>query len=458
MLTELRDKLRARLTEARAIFDKAKTERRGLTQKETDQYHAALAAAEGLKTEIRDAEEAERVRLEAELDSMAPETQATAPDEGRRQEERQRETRETNDRGRPPAVQFVTREHERYQPGDALGALVSARFRFGQDRTAALRWADRQYGSGSMQVRAMQQSVFTAGGATVGENFVGTELIEFLRATAAVRRAGARELPLINGSATLPKVTGGASAYWGTEGDNIPASELQTGEVKLVEKKLTALCPVSNDLLRNSNLAVDRMIRDDIGRAAANAEDTAFLKGDGLGAKPKGIYYWVGAAGRGNSAGTTLANSRTDIAAALNRLGNANAPLVQRAWFMHSRSQNYAGWQLVDANGNFAYPSLQTPSGGSLAGAPVYPNNNILITLGGGTASEIYYAEMTECFIGDNGALELELFANATYVDAGGNMRSGVSRDESVVRLIRKVDFAMRHSESAYVLENVLWI
>jgi hypothetical protein len=65
---------------------------------------------------------------------------------------------------------------------------------------------------------------------------------------------------------------------------------------------------------------------------------------------------------------------------------------------------------------------------------------------------------MTECFIGDNGALELELFANATYADAAGTLRSGISRDESVVRLIRKTDFAMRHVESAYVLENVLWI
>lgn len=453
-MKELREKLRARLAEARAILDKAKAERRGLTGEEMIQYEASKGAIEAIKVEMREAEDAERTRLDAEISSMAPETQATDPNEGRRQEAQHRQTRDTAD----PGIETITRSHEKYEAGDALGALVSARFRFGQDRSAALRWADRQYGSGSMQVRAMQQSVFTAGGATIGENFVGQELIEFLRATAALRRAGAREIPLINGSATIPKVTGGASAYWGTEGDNITPSELTTGEVKLVEKKLTALAPFSNDLLKNSNTQVDRMIRDDLGRAAANAEDFAFLKGDGVGSKPKGIYYWVGATGRGNSAGTSLANSRTDIAAALNRLGNANAPMVRRSWFMHSRSQNYAGWQLVDANGNFAYPSLQAPNGGSLAGAPVYPDNNIQITLGGGTASEIYYAEMSECFIGDSGSLELELFANATYVDSGGNLRSGVSRDESVIRLIRKVDFGMRHSESAYVLENVLWI
>jgi hypothetical protein len=132
--------------------------------------------------------------------------------------------------------------------------------------------------------------------------------------------------------------------------------------------------------------------------------------------------------------------------------------MVTRAWFMHSRTQTYAGWQLVDGQGHFAYPTLQDPTGGVLAGAKVYPDNNVPITLGGGTASEIYYVEMSECFIGDNLGLELELFANATYADSAGTLRSGVSRDESVVRLIRKSDFAMRHVGSAYVLEAVLWI
>jgi hypothetical protein len=62
---------------------------------------------------------------------------------------------------------------------------------------------------------------------------------------------------------------------------------------------------------------------------------------------------------------------------------------------------------------------------------------------------------MNECFIGDSMELEIELFDNATYVDSGGNVRAGVSRDESVIRLIRKTDFAMRHTESGYVLETV---
>jgi len=439
-MKELRDQLRAKLNEARAIVEKAKTEVRGMTAEEKASYDTLIAATATIKEQISVHERA--AELQNELDSMAPESQRQAP--------AQPEGRQAAD----PNITVVTPKYER---GDALGALVAARHRFGQDHAAASKWAERQYGSGSFQFRAMQQSVFTSGGATIAENFVGQELIELLRAKAQVRLAGARELPLVNGSATIPKITGGATAYWGAnEGDNITPSELTTGSIVLTEKKLTCLVPVSNDLLKNSNIAVDRLIRDDMVRAAAIAEDTAFLKGPGTSGSPKGIYYWVPAAGKGNSAGATLANVRTDIQTALNRLGNANAPEERRAWFMHSRSINYIGYSLVDGNSNFAFPEMRGKDK-TLDGAPVYKDNNISIALGGGTNTEQYYVEMSECFIGDNGALELELFANATYADASGTLRSGISRDESVVRLIRKTDFGMRHTESAFVLEAVTY-
>jgi hypothetical protein len=129
-----------------------------------------------------------------------------------------------------------------------------------------------------------------------------------------------------------------------------------------------------------------------------------------------------------------------------NRLDNNNVPYVRRAWFMPSRSMNYIGWDLVDGNSNFAFPSMQNAHGASLAGDPVYRDNNLPITLGGGRQDRDYYVEMSECFIGDSMELSIELIENAVYADAAGTLRSGVSRDESAIRLIRKVDFGMRHT------------
>jgi hypothetical protein len=50
--------------------------------------------------------------------------------------------------------------------------------------------------------------------------------------------------------------------------------------------------------------------------------------------------------------------------------------------------------------------------------------------------------------------MEIEIFNNAAWSNSG-TIRSGISRDESVIRLIRKWDFGMRHTASAYVLEAV---
>jgi HK97 family phage major capsid protein len=198
------------------------------------------------------------------------------------------------------------------------------------------------------------------------------------------------------------------------------------------------------------------VVRDDLVTAAANAEDLACLKGSGLAGQPKGIYYWIGDAGRTDTAGTSLAQVRQDVRVAKNYLDSNNAPNVRRAWFMHSRSMNFMGWDLVDGNSNFAFQSLQSSGGASLGGDPVYRDNNITITAGSGDKSEIYYVEMSECYIGDGPGMEIEIFNDASY-SASGTIRSGISRDESVIRLIRKMDFGMRHLVSAHIIEAVAY-
>ncbi len=452
-LKDLRDRRATALDAADAVITLAEKETRGLTEKEDTDVKAYLAEGERLKGELEAADRASRAREaidEAKRTTIVPEIVRAVP---------------ATD---PPAVpgpavpRVIVNEHDSraYQKGDALGAIVSARMRYGAwQHVEATRWAERTYGASSPQCRALQQSVFTSGGAMIPENFVGAEFIDALRAAARVRGAGARVLTLTNGSATIPKLVTGATGTWiGVEGNNAVPSEPTTGQIKLVEKKYMVLVPISNDLRRNSSLETERVVRDDMIANTANAEDTAFLKGSGLSGQPKGIYNWVPAAGKGNSAGTTLANTRTDIRTAKNRLGIQNAPNVRRAWFMHSRSGDYMGWELVDGNSNFAYPQMQQGQGANLGGATVNIDNNIAVNLGGSAnASEIYYVEMSECFIGDSLELELELIENAVYADASGTLRSGVSRDESAIRLIRKTDFAMRHVESAYVIEAVTY-
>ncbi len=429
---------------ADGIVALCETEKRGMTPDEKTEFDTHLAECKRIQTEADNLQRA--IDAKRELESMGGYTVPSIA----------RSDTKPGENPKASRVEFVENPFTAYQKGDALGAIVSARMRYGPwEQQKAVEWARTAYGENSPQCRALQQSSFTAGGAFIPENFVGREFIERLAAQAKVRSAGARSLPLTNGSATIPKLTGGASGGWiGSEGDNAVPSQQTTGQVK----QYMVLVPISNDLRRNSSLETERVVRDDMITVAANDEDTAFLKGTGLSGTPKGIYYWVPAAGRGNSAGTTLANARTDIRSAKNRLDTQNVPNVRRSWFMPSRSMNYMGWDLVDGNGNIAFPSMQNSMGATLGGDPVYRDNNISTTLGGSSnAAEHYYVEMSECFIGDSMELSIELIENAVYADAAGTLRSGVSRDESAIRLIRKVDFAMRHQESAFVLEAVTY-
>ena len=442
VLKDLRTKRQDAIDKAEGISALAKTEERGVTVDEMAQFDAHLKEATRIEGLLEDADRAHRadVALQAARGYAPPDL-----------------TRSTSAKGEQ-TVEVRETTHAAYQKGDAIAAIITGRLKFGPwEQQRAINWARDLFGGESRpEVRALQQTSFTSGGALIPENFV-PEFIELLRAQAAFRRAGARQVTLTNGSFTAPKLVTGASVEWlGNEGDNIDTTEPTFGQLVLAEKKQAAIVPFSNDLRRNASIDAIRVVRDDLVTAAANAEDVACLRGTGLNGQPKGVYNWVGAAGRTNSAGTSLAQVRQDIRVAKNFLDSNNAPNRTRAWFMHSRAMNYMGWDLVDGNSNFAFPSLQSAAGATLGGDPVFRDNNISITLNGTTDTEIYYIEMSECYIGDAMGMEIEIFDNATYSQSG-TLRSGISRDESVIRLIRKMDFGMRHLVSAHVTEVVTY-
>lgn len=444
---DLRDQRLAALEAADKIANQAEVENRGLTADELEKVKAHLADADRIKGEL---EAADRVRTARQQIDDAK--RASVPDVVRPVADPPPAKEERSER-----IEVSENPQLKYQVGDAFGAVVAARIKFaGYEKRDAEKWAERMFGSGSHQYRALTQSAFTAGGALIPENFVGSEFIELLRAKAKVRQAGARQVTLTNGSFTVPKVTGGGTGSWvPNEGDFVAPSQQTFGQLVLTEKKYMSIIPISNDLRRNASMDAIRIVRDDITQVAANDEDIAFLKGSGLVGQPKGAYNWIPAAGKGNSAGTSLANVRTDIRTAVNRLDVQNVPNIRRAWFMHARSANFLGWELIDGNSNLIFPQMQNATGGTLNGDPVYRNNNISLTLGTGAQTEIYYLEMSECYIGDNMSMEIEVIENMVYETAAGTLRTGVTRDESGVRLIRKTDFGMRHTESGFVLEAV---
>ena len=76
---------------------------------------------------------------------------------------------------------------------------------------------------------------------------------------------------------TLPRQASPATASYGTENSQIAASQQSLKQIVASFKKLTALVPISNDLMRYADPAIDAMVRDDLVEVIALREDLAFM-------------------------------------------------------------------------------------------------------------------------------------------------------------------------------------
>lgn len=312
--------------------------------------------------------------------------------------------------------------------------------------------ASQSFGENHPATKALAASSGSSGGFLVPEQY-SAEIVELLRASAVVRQAGARVMPM-SGTLLVPKITTGSSAAYVGENQNITKTEPKFGQIRLTARKLAAVVPISNDLLRTSNPAADDVVLGDLVAGLANTEDAAFIREDGTGNAPKGMYHWANAGNRTNSAGTALANIETDIRTAIGKLINNNVRMVSPAWLMAPRSRAELEW-IRDASGNKAFPEVGERN--QLRGYPIYPTNNIPINLGAGSnATEMYFVDMADAVIGEEMGILLDVSDTAAYHD-GTNVVAAFSQDQTVIRAIMKHDFAMRHDRSVAVIEAITW-
>jgi HK97 family phage major capsid protein len=348
-------------------------------------------------------------------------------------------------------------------------------------------WVARQmavekYGESHPITRALVTSVGASGGFIVPPDYMN-EIIELLRPMAVVRAAGPRVIPMPRGTMTLPSQTAPATANYGTEQAAAASSQQTVGAIVASFKKLTALVPVSNDMMRYADPAADAFVRDDLVKVLALRQDLAFLTGDGSASTPMGYLGFAnryatttgGTAGiflstanstaavGGNwitsTAAFTLATVAQELGGLVNKLDTANVPDIRRVWFMHPRSYNYL-YNVQNSLGVYVYrDELNT---GKLLGYPVKRTTQIPINIynangSSTTCSFVMLAEMDESMILDSMSLELAVSREGTYVDANSVTWSAFQQDQTLIRAIAEHDFQIRHDASVAVDQFVLW-
>lgn len=347
--------------------------------------------------------------------------------------------------------------------GLVLGGIVrmlgAAR---GPDNAGA--FAEKTYGGSHPVTKAFAEGTGAGGGFLVPPDYM-TEVIELLRARAVIRAAGPRVIPMPRGTMTLPDQNSAASASYGAEGVVISTSAPGVGQIQATAKKLTALVPISNELLRDTgseigSTAADALVRDDLVQVTALREDLAFLMGDGTAGTPRGYLSFATAFGN-NLLPSIYAYSLTTVSGELgslvNALDTANVPDFKRVWFMNPRTKNYL-YNLLNSLGVYVYRDEMNK--GMLLGYPFktttqIPTNVTYASNPG--CSYIFLAEMTETMLLDTMQLELMVSQEGTYTNSVGATVSAVASDQTLIRAISRHDFQMRHDASVAVLQGVAY-
>jgi HK97 family phage major capsid protein len=147
----------------------------------------------------------------------------------------------------------------------------------------------------------IQQRLLTAGTATDGAELVAEELlsgsfIDVLRNASFVIQAGATVLTDLNGNIAIPrKVSGSVAAWLATEGVSEAAqSEPQFDQVTMTPHNLAVYAEYSRQLLLQSSLDIENLLRTDLAAGMATEVDRVSLYGSNSAGQPNGLATQTG--------------------------------------------------------------------------------------------------------------------------------------------------------------------
>lgn len=230
---------------------------------------------------------------------------------------------------------------------------------------------------GQQLQRAMGAGNFTAAGALIAEDFLGGSFIELLRNRTLLTQLGVGTMSGLVGNVVIPRQSGAATAYWLAEGEAVTATNQTFAQVGGTPKRLSAQTSYSKQLLAQSSLDAEALVRDDHVRIIAIAKDLAGIAGTG-GAQPRGILNGplTDATGGGNNiTAITFGTSatRANLLTFMSSIQTANADIGTMQWLVNPNTR--AKWQSIAQVPN--YPVYLTSDEGVTIGYPTPFTNQI---------------------------------------------------------------------------------
>lgn len=450
-LLRLRAARDAALQKCKELVNKAEAEGRpDLNEEEDTAYKAGMAEVKTLDAAIAREEELEaaqaRSAVPVTLPNSAPQPPAAPV-----------EVRSTPASPAAPAAARSGPVGRTLEQGEGFGQYVRCLAAGRIFQCSPVAYAETRAEIDGAVLRALQSNVAAGAAELVPEQF-SAEFIGLLTAAQIFRRMGPRniQLPAGYGSLKIPRITEGASAGYVGEASPIQYSEMKTGELSWTPKKLGAVTSVTKEMIRRASPSVDRMVRDDLLRAAADTADAQLIRGTGSNIAPKSMKELRKS---GNNVTMTsnpdLAKVTTDLDKMTLKLREQNVRMVKPAWGMAPRTATYL-MSLRDGNGNFAFREEMLR--GTLNRYPWFETTTIPVNLGGSSnASELYFADMDCLTLVDEMSVEVTVSDQAAFVNADNQLVSAFSLDLIVLKVTTSHDLNARYPEGIALMESLTW-
>lgn len=271
----------------------------------------------------------------------------------------------------------------------------------------------------------LSEGIDTDGGYLVPEEY-DSRLIEgleeeniFHRLGTTITTSGERK---INIAGSKP------AAAWIDEGEALTFGDAKFDQINLDAHKLHVAVKVTEELLYDNAFGLENYLIRAFSRALANAEEDAFLNGDGTG-KPLGIF-----AEQGGGEIVVTAASATEITAdeIINLVYALKRPYRKKAKFIMNDATIAALRKLKDENGQYLWqPSLQAGEPDRLFGYEVMTSAYVPVIEAGKPV--IAFGDFSYYNIGDRG---VRSFAELKELFAGNGMVGFVAKERVDGKLV----------------------
>lgn len=271
----------------------------------------------------------------------------------------------------------------------------------------------------------LSEGIDTDGGYLVPEEY-DSRLIEGLEEENIFRRLGTTITT--SGERKINIAGSKPAAAWIDEGEALTFGDAKFDQINLDAHKLHVAVKVTEELLYDNAFGLENYLIRAFSRALANAEEDAFLNGDGTG-KPLGIFAEQG----GGEIGVTAA-SATEITAdeIINLVYALKRPYRKKAKFIMNDATIAALRKLKDENGQYLWqPSLQAGEPDRLFGYEVMNSAYVPVIEAGKPV--IAFGDFSYYNIGDRG---VRSFAELKELFAGNGMVGFVAKERVDGKLV----------------------